>query len=140
MKALYALFALVCASIVVLLVYALAPSSSLESLYCEGGVANGHSDGGACFSFSEARPDTNPETIGSGLWVAEHGPPPTDDGGYAPAPRYAVRRAGKNKYTLYERGELAGTVERDGNWIEITFTSAPGRKYSLRSDRAGVMI
>ena len=121
------------APVLAVLAYVVWPESALSPLYCEGGVVDGRSDGGACFEFSDTKLDADPQSVGSAMW----------QGGGAGGPsgsRLGVRRTGSGKYTLVINGVVAGAMERDGRWIHVTFKDSGAKPFSLRSDRAGLMI
>lgn len=133
MKKPHPLLLVIAAPMLAVLVYVLWPEGPLSPLYCEGGVVDGRSDGGACFVFTDTKLDADPQSVGSGMW----------QGGGTGGPsgsRLGVRRTGGGKYTLVIDGVGAGAMERDGSWIHVTFKGSPGMTYSLRSDRAGLMI
>lgn len=50
---------------------------------------------------------------------------------------YEVRRTGKKTFNLVRDGQVAGTLELDGNWVRVTLGA---RKVSLRSDLPGPLI
>ena len=121
------------APVLAALAYVVWPESVLSPLYCEGGVVDGRSDGGACFIFSDTKLDADAQSVGSAVWQ--------DGGGGGPSgSQLGVRRTGSGKYTLVIHGVVAGAMERDGRWIHVTFKGSGAKTFSLRSDRAGLMI
>lgn len=116
--------------------------SSIVGLHCEGGVKDTHREGAARYEALggeclDVRADTKGDAaaIGSAVWVSDY------------TSTLVVRSTGKNTYSLHREGAQVGTLERDGNWLHVRFTSVPPgsktmteRAYHVRSDSPGPLI
>lgn len=101
-------------------------STSLERMYCEGGVRDGRSDGGDCLVIDDNKPDQDPRTIGSALLTSRY------------KERFTLRTAEAGAFELHRDGKLAGVIEKKhGSWIAVKLADSP-HVISLRSDTASI--
>ncbi len=109
---------------------------SIVGLHCEGGVkGTSESQGGDCLSVAAETTSSDPDLVGRATWVDDYKYP------------MLVRRTGKTTYSLHRDGQSVGTIEQDGNWLHVRFTSVPAesrartdRTYHVRSDMPGPLI
>ena len=114
------------------------PRTDLAGLYCEGGVRDGReAQGGQCLDVRTDKPDGDVAAIGTATWLLDSlaGPP------------YGIAvhaTASKDAFTMHRDGVQVGTIQRNDNWLKVTFTKVPpgsrtlvGSPYHLRSDMPG---
>ena len=94
-------------------------SRELAPLYCEGGIANGKSNGGECLQITHEKIEGDPAAVGTATLVSRY------------KDRFTVRRVDATHYDLLLAGAREGSLTRDGEWLTVAIGAST---WKLRGD------